>query len=335
MFVAVVLGSAGGFGTRALAQEAPRLRADVLMAEELTEEIRQSIAMYVTHWAGQLQSEDAQRVAEARRRLLEPVRGGRVSEAFTGHYSEQAGAELRPALDSDQLVVRLNAIIVVTRLSGEAALPLIEQGMTDDSPAVRYWAIKAVQTVEFADQDKSTLVERVVAHLERESEPSVAEQTMVALVDIDLPEARTRGLEVLNARIARHLNEPGRSMQVEHAGLSRVYQQLARTGDPDRPALRQLARAAVRYQDLAARYLQAEGVEEEARESYIRMIELCNAVLRFTADNLNAAGVPGRIEPIVAQGNWGGVEQNADEWRALMLRPPYGLTEQDLAVAGE
>lgn len=335
MMVAVVLGSAGGLGSPLYAQSAePRMRSETISAENLDNEQRQQIDLYVQYWGERLQATDDERVTIARRRLLEPLRATQVSQTFLRHYSERAGEALGHALASDRRIVRLNTMIVVARLTGPAALPLIEQGMADESDAVRYRAIKAVQTVDFNQQQKQALVARLVQHLDREPTVPVAEQTMVALMELDLPDARQQGLELLNQRVAHHLAEPGQSMQPELSGLARAYQQLARAGNPrdSQEALRQLSRAALRYQDLANRQLQLEGVPTEHRNSYIDTIKVCNAALQFVANNLNASGLPGSINMEVDRGNWAAVERNTGQWRTILQRAPFNFTEQDLAV---
>ncbi|MFA9478803.1 HEAT repeat domain-containing protein [Phycisphaerales bacterium AB-hyl4] len=332
MAIAVVLGSAGWLIPRAHAQTVDRLRPEVTTAENLSNDQRRQIDQYVSGWAEQLMDGDLRRVNEARRQLLESLRAGTPSDAFVQYYSAQVAQRVPNALEHEQSATRVNAMIVVARLRSDDAMPLVEQAMMDDNAAVRYWAVKAIQSITFADDQKTQLIERLVEHIDQEPVVAVVEQAMLALVGLDLSDARMRGLSLLNQRLDEHLEEAGRSLQAEHSAMRSVYQHLAGTGSPNEQELRQLARTAVRYQDLAAQRLRDGDVDNTVRDSYERILQLCNAALRFTADSLNASGVPSSIDPLIGRGDWAGIQRNADQWRSLLQNAPFNLSEDDIAL---
>lgn len=330
---AVVLGSAGWLAPSAHAQTVDRLRPEVTTAENLTNDHRQQIAGYIDGWTELLMSDDAQQVTEARQRLLEPLRAGTPSDAFVQHYSPEVANRVAAALDHEQPITRVNAMIVVARLNSSDAMPLIEQAMTDENAAVRYWAVKAIQSITFSNDQTRQLVGRLVAHIEGEPEVQVIEQTLLALVRLDLTDARQQGLALLNERVDEHLAEPSLSLQAEHSTLRGVYQHLAATPDPTEEELRQLARTALRYQDLASQQLAADEVSNDVRDSYERVLQLCNAALRFSADSLGVNNVPTSIDSLVNRGDWAGIQRNVEAWRTLLQQAPFNFSADDLTLA--
>lgn len=332
MWIAIALGSAGGVASSALAQTQERLASQVISAEELTASHRQQIAAYVNHWADRLTDADEVEVTDARRQLVAPLGAAGRSDTFVNHYSERVAERLTSALESDRQVVRLNAMIVVTRLSSGAAMPLIERGMQDPSAAVRYWAVKTARTATFTDAQRRQLLDWLAQHLETETEAAVAEQAMHALLGLNLDQVLDRVLAVLNVRVELHLASPDQPLYAEHTGMFQSYRQLAAASAPDRQSLRQLARAAVRYQELAARRLEADDLNELTHASYVRMLELCDSMLRFVHGELNAGSAPASSRQLIQDRNWPAVRQNAEQWRELMQRPPFQLTDEELGI---
>ncbi|MEX0744815.1 MAG: HEAT repeat domain-containing protein [Phycisphaeraceae bacterium] len=334
--LAAVLGSAGTFAPRAMAQQVDQLGSAITEAESLNNQQRTQIDTYIAQWAGLLRDSGDDNVERARRRLLEPLRSGRPSDEFMNHYSNVCGREMAPALSSDDPLVRLNTLIVVRHLTGEAAVPLIDRGLDDESPAVRYWAVKAIKDIASAgrfDRDEQrNRMNRLVEHFGEETSVAVSEQTMLALVELELPEAKTRALEIINERVASHVSEPGRSLQPELAGIHRAYRQTLGASRPaEQGGMLELARTAMRYHDLAGQQLQRDVDDAEVRDSYVRTIELTDAILRFVHSSLDVGPPP---RPLPPGENWDRVRANAEQWRDLLGRPPYNFNEVQLSVGG-
>lgn len=352
--LAVVLFCAGA--TFASAQQT-RIPPEALTATDShsTEEKR-AIADYIREWSGLLAeaatnpvvSDD--KVADARNRLLEPVRKPGTSDFFKNRYSQAAAEALEPVLDSDRLIVRLNAMIVVTRFTHESAIPLAEKGLKDPSPSVRYWAAKAIANMAESrnSQGEPILPTRLKLTLLRtlndagrtETSSEVLLQTVKAMVLMDVPTAPVRVLELVDARIPYHLEHPFESYEAERVGLREVYQKVSPNQTPDPAQVRLMARIAQRYMNLISRNLANARENEESPISelmtadHAAMIELCDVVLNYSHDSANSqVNLPPSASQKIPFNQWNEINLIAvDRWGAVLQAAPFNYAPADLAL---
>ncbi|MFW6059624.1 MAG: HEAT repeat domain-containing protein [Phycisphaeraceae bacterium] len=322
--------------TAGLATGQDNISTDLLTADDLSNEQQQRIDSYVASWCQQLHDGDDADVTRSRQRLAEPLNNPtEPSTTFTGYYSPKLAECLLRGLETDRLIVRLNAMIVVTYMVTEDALPLIEQGLGDENPGVRYWAAKAVQRLASREvwtrAQQVQLLQQLTDRLGQEQTGWVVQQLMLAIVGLELPEAAERMLTALNERVEGHAENPGRAIQAEQTGLERLYRELL--GEGDRAALRQLARTGYRYMRLAGTHLERGHVPEGYRPGYAEVIDVADTIMRTVNEELNGSQeLPEATGEAVRQQDWDRVLVIADRWEQVLQEPPFNFDRETLSV---
>ncbi|MDX1681875.1 MAG: hypothetical protein R3336_02035, partial [Phycisphaeraceae bacterium] len=142
-----------------VAQAADRIPNDIRTAQQrLQGQQLQVVKQYISTWVSQLSSGDPEAVAEARGQLMEPTSPG-ASAIFVTGYSAEAARQLNSLLQHEQMLVRLNTMIVASTLTGSGVADMVVEAVDDPSPAVRYWAgrtVIKVQTVVGEGEDEQT-----------------------------------------------------------------------------------------------------------------------------------------------------------------------------------
>ena len=105
------------------------------------------IDQYISEKVTELTGGTPEEVVRARHKLIEPLLWAGGTEIFHLAYSSSASHQLSEAINSDDLHVRLNTMIVVNSLNDAGIVSLIRKGLADESPAVRYWAGKSVSQI--------------------------------------------------------------------------------------------------------------------------------------------------------------------------------------------
>lgn len=340
--IVAALGLITAAASSAIAQAEARIPSDVIASNQLSGEERQRVARYVTHWAGLLIASDDAQVTEARQRLVEPLRSPLGPSAeFLESYVEPLAPALAQALGAEPWFSRLNAMIVVANMPPEPALALIRQGVADENPAVRYWAMKSVARIAerhgWSQAEQGELLEVLTGLLRGEPTSLVVGQVMVSLVNLEARDAMGQTLEALNHRAAAHHAEPGRPLGPEHTGLEQLFVRLvaADEAEPRTHELRELARTSYRYMRLAARALDEGLVAESHAPAYRSIITLADRILREAHSNLNASQTPpGRVDSDVQSEAWAAVLVTADRWGAILQESPFNFTVGELALGG-
>lgn len=274
------------------------------------------------------------KIGDARTRLLDPFQRG-PSDIFKRGYSQSVARELQKAMASDRVIVRINAMIIAARMEDGGVAQLAEKGLTDASPAVRYWSAKAIsQGVAVPAEQRAPLLTALTDVMRNETHSEVVEQVLGALVALD---AFDRVLGGLNDRVLIHASKPGLSPMADTESLRRLYQKLVqdvaarKTIEP--ATLRELARASYRFLELAATRLDRKTVADELRGEWRNLVEVSDAALRWSAQTAIPQGKqPDAITADIAAGNWAAVLLRVSDWRPLLGREPLNLKAEDLAV---
>lgn len=138
----------------------------IALKAQPTEADLDAIRQYTEFWAGQmgLAQEDAE-VAQARRKLTEPLTNASATDAFKTQYSPLcATAVLRKNLHRHKKVsVRMNALIVAGRLTDGMGLDLAKRLIKDKQFAVRYWAAAAIAQATAGELPKPKIADAIDA----------------------------------------------------------------------------------------------------------------------------------------------------------------------------
>ncbi len=335
--LAIVLGP--WLSASSLGQDDEALAMEIITAESLTGQQRNMIDTYVARHAGQILEGQPAQLATARQMLVAPWDVEAATSTFRQHYRQSLAEHVDAALASDSFLVRLNGAILAARIRVDLAEPRLDAILADESAAVRYWAARALREQAASGQlgaaRQEALAERLRERIDAEGAPAVLEQLLVAMATLPLQHAGEPLLEALNARAARHAEQPGQSVQPEHAAMQQLYRRLIEADDAPAAASVQLSRAAVRYMDLLAATLADadEEFDEPVQQQYAQCIELADHILRTLHRELGGAGgAPGAVTSAVEAGDWDAVRTAAQRWRNLLQQPPYNLDEAALAI---
>lgn len=298
---------------------------------------------YVTHWTDTLENEADEQVVEARDQLTEPLGLG-ATDHFLNAYSRAVGGRLGDAVRADRLVSRLNAMIVASRIrKDENVISLIVKGLDDESPALRYWAAKAVRKVAQAPDIapkpaiQMKLLEQLDMSLRKEQSTVVLEQVFLAMVGVTHGAAVEKVYGGLNHRVRVHVGKPELPYRAERAGMQGLFRRLAEmeahgvaVGEP----FRQIARAAVRYLNLLSKQADGAKLSPDLAKGYSEMAQLCWRVLDYVHQKLESPErAPAR--PNFFTDNWKDYHVKALRWREILTKNPFNLTDADLTNVGE
>jgi HEAT repeat protein len=122
-----------------------------------------------------------------------------------GHLGDRrATVRLIATLKDESATVRASVVWALGRLDAPVAIPPLGGMLNDPDEAVRAAAVEALaaQVVRLPDTDEQvrSILDRLVAVLEVDHDPSVRTAVLEALAAIDLPEAKIALHEVLNGR---------------------------------------------------------------------------------------------------------------------------------------
>ncbi len=244
---------------------------------------------YVSHWCQQLLDAPDSKVRGAAEMLAEPLRAV-GADTFKAAYSARCSNQLDEVLKSKRVVVRINAMIAVGSLVDRGALELIETGLADASPGVRFHAGGAMarfaQENSLGADDQRATVEHLSGACRDESFQLVLEQLIGALGSLSVDEAQDALLDVVNKRVDVHMADPALPVSAEYDGLRKLFRRLVMKGDVRRPLAERMIVVAFRYMCVSAKLLPQE-MPDAVHEDYIGMMRLCDAILHHYAKALD------------------------------------------------
>lgn len=336
--VIVTVGVLGVVANTAFGQK--KIPYDVVTATStLSVEQQRMINNYISHRTELLFRGTKDQVVKSRQELIEPLGWAGGTKIFHLAYSSAANRYLSQGLDSDQLLVRLNTMIVAHDLKDPGVMGLIQKGLMDASPSVRYWAGKAITQAGFHDRlsiyEQATILNALGPAIQKESSEDVLQRLLVGLVGLSIPEAATKLLDELNKRVGLHAANPNLSLTAAIEGLRTLFVKTveARSNGQDVPneAVQQMALVAYRYLALSAAWLDTDQLDAEQQNQYLDMIELADAVLGWTARQVSSgASAPPSIKDDLERQNWPLIRLRIEEWKRLLEKPPFNFGAVDL-----
>ncbi len=321
----------------AMAQD--RLDAGVLGNESFWSPAdRQAIEGFVDRQLAAIQSGDEQAISQGRLSLTDPTRTPGVSERFLNQFAELIAGKLSPLMDAEDLKVRLNAMVVSMSLPHPDAMPAIEIGLRDPSAGVRYPAARAIeallasgqldtaQTVDALDTIQTLIVDEDDVH--------VAQPLFEAM--LASPNDSDKVLQVLNERLARHIEQPEASFTPESTALQAVYSRLITAPQRPRDQVRELARASTRCMLLAAQQLASGDVPENANISHQDIIRVAAVALEFAHGEVQSRELaPPSPNRALTQSNWDSIVRIADNWVEVLKADPFNFSDAQLTIEAQ
>lgn len=330
----------------------PTLPAEIYqVAGSFTAQQQQAVAGYAAFYTDLLVNGTDADVVEARAQLIAPLtKGG--TEQFNNQYAAAVSVELAGSVamqserspdDSGEqrggVIVRLNTMIVVSRLlKDDRVVALILEGIEDDNPAVRYWAVRAARGAvdTLSAQQRSTLTGALRRMVGTEEVDEVVRQLLLALIDLDAVDAVA---QALNELIDLHVGSPRLTYDAKREAMRALLQKLQvmeAQGVAVEATIRQLARAAGRYMALITQQAQATQLDEQTANDHLAMLRLADTVLRTVHQRFGATtAAPQSIQATLQAQNWQALTAAANQWRQVLAGPPFNFSDADLAVTGQ
>ncbi len=309
--------------------------------DELSADAKATIDSFIDAQVVRLQSSDPEQVALGRSLLAEPFGLG-STPVFTLYYSQAIAQRVSPLLvPNGPLMTRLNIAIVTAKLSGRSLVTVLKAGADDPSPAVRYWIAKSVgaaaKNKRLSKPEQQEVLDVMAARLKAEDSSLVLEQVMLALSEIELPEAIQKVLDGLDARVIFHKQNPGVRFKPVHGGMQQLWSKLIaqRAGNQnvDREQ-KELARIAFRYYALIAEQMSAgndnpdDDEAEAIKQDKASMAGICGRVMDDIARQVARINPPQLVDP----NNAAELKVSVDRWREVLKAPPFNFTDEQLAV---
>lgn len=318
----------------------------VTAGQALNDAQQRAVNQYVDHWIDGLNSGSDARVVQSRKQLVEPLKLPIATAIFKKAYSTAVSARLLRATNSKDTLTRVNAQIVAGELVDPGAVAIVEVGIKDASPGVRYHGGKAVASVaanieRFPEADQRKLLAVLVDALAKEEEPQVIRGLLEAMASLPLTDARATVLQVLNDRVPLHAMDPGKPMGAEVKSLRTIFTNVIReSAQSDSPpptrTTRALAQTAFRYMLLSSMIMDKGVVDEVHAADLKQMVERADQVLAWAVPTLapeHKDALPkDRIQTLVQLNQWVQVLLRVEEWRKLLTVPPIQFKANDLAV---
>ena len=319
--------------------------SDTITAESISPDQLRTIQQMIEENVSALESGDFKAIKDARKRLVDPLRFPGKTPAFDKAYQTGICERMSDTVVAEDVVVRMNAMIVVSYLTQPIAIPRVLPGLTDDSPGVRYWASRGAYSVAAEEQLDQQLQQQLLDTLEeaigREEDEKVLGGLLKATVALEIPQAKRALIEALDERVEIHVNHPESLYDAERVAMNRLLHELIGEQEAGRPidadTVRKFASAAYRYSLVAAQQLQNDAsLPPNVVNDHGQLILLGENILKFCIKALNvAARQPQSWEHAVRIKQWAFVLVELENWKRILTTPQFGLKDADLEIQAE
>ncbi len=334
------------------AASAQFLNPDVIQAQQITADMRQQIQTVVAPAMAELigftDKTDAKNISQTRKKLLDPMESANATPAFLDAFSETITAKMDRAVNHDSELVRMNAMILLSRMTDDGSLPLINAGLEDKSVAVERWAMEALRrrvttwkTREQAGSAPANLpakltgvVNQINAKIAQKPHPIVVAPALLAYLAIDTDEAKQALIDQLGKRIELHAGNPSLSYAAEQAAMERFAQLLVVARKFNQDQATGLNRVAFRYAKLILEQAKADKISNEHREDALSMLNQCFTCLGQVAAGAqkNAPAGQAQANGAIINGQWQQLDTLLNDWAGILRAAPFSLTDADLGL---
>ncbi len=325
----------------------PQFPIGALTAETLTEDHKRDVALFVDYWSkALLVGSSPTAVGEAREKLFYPIRNPATPDCRNIYFGKLA-PKIAPSIDSKDLSVKLNGLIVAAELNDGAVAEMCIKGLSDASPAVRYWAGRATadiasrSTVEvpiFSVDQQKRLLASLQKTMATERAEMVGQQMSRALGSLTIPEGQQALLQILTDRVALYRHELNRGLRADQEGLANIYNRLMidEAHEVDiKPRLRSLAVVAARYLQVVAQGLQNkdEPVADDVKPIACAMVATVEDILKRALTKFDAdfTPPPPPLASVCNEGHYPELMLNTLDWVGTMEKAGV-LTNSKLKI---
>lgn len=323
----------------------------LIQAKQIDAAMRQQIVAYVDPQIKRLVEGEPQDIAEGRKKLYDQLNNPNATPAFVDALSETITARLDPAVNHDDVPVRMNAQIILSQMTDEKSKALIDQGLLDKNVAVQRLAMEAlagrVKTWKDREaagngpanfrQKLAGVVTQVNAKLDADPAPHpiVVTPAFDVFIAVDTAEARAALVEQLNKRIALHAADPNLSYAPEQSAIGAFASQLVIQAPFDQASGTGLSRAAFRYAVLIHDQLKAGAIKDEHINGAKNMLGQCFLALSQMAAGARkqAPANQGNANKWIADGTWNLVQTLlTNDWAIILRAAPFSLGNEELGL---
>lgn len=329
-----------GHASQTLLAQSSLPQSIIQKQSDLTDQEKATVDQFVDTYVKQMQSDAKADVAEARTRLGDPISLG-PSASFLGYYLPALAKRVAPLIKPDQpLLVRLNVAILSAKLNGQDLVRIIQDGAADPSPAVRYWIAKsageAAKNSVFDTPQQQDVLTVLADRLKNEDTSYVLEQVMIALSQIQLPQATQAVLDGLDSRVTFHKSNPTARFKPIQNGMQELWRKLIADRADQKNVTKQLyelGRIALRYYALIAEQMPdyenpADEPQQDIKNDKAQMAKSCVDVMTYVVSQVANLSAPLPVDTTKSAD----LAASRDLWRDIFKGPPFNYSDQDLST---
>jgi hypothetical protein len=328
--------------TVGLAQDdGPRISQQIINATTvLNADQRQQITTYVTDWADLLESGDVEDVSRGRARLIEPFNFAGATDIFITAYSAAVTMKLKPLIDHDDALVRVNGMLVLRHVSERGVVDLVRTGLEDENPGVRYLAAQAAGAIgansRVLPEQRQRIFDAIQTTLATEQDQRVVEQLLLAMLGVAAEaDARKTLISHVNRRLDVHASFPQLPLKAVVEVQARLYRRIISQGGDDTETIRAMLPVAARSLLLASAVLDRQLGEPGVDTQYKKLIEITDTILRWGVEKLAPElmnNAPAKLEESVQRRDWKAVMVRAEEWKHLLTQVPLSYPADQVQI---
>ncbi|MEM1353364.1 MAG: hypothetical protein AAGC44_02165 [Planctomycetota bacterium] len=313
---------------------------------ELTEEQRASLAEFVDPLMEGLVAGNPADISTARTIILREFNSPAATPEFKEAFSNQIGKHMSQAMGAEDELVRINAMIITTRLTTDLAQELIDQGLSDSNAAVQYWGAKAYRdrVLRMVDEqgrsrlpndEQQKIIQRVKELIETDPVVAVVQSSFEILIALSVPEAQRELLDQLNNRVTKHAQQPQMSYRAEQEALRQLTNKFIRERRVEKRDQQALMSASFRYFMLTTRQMNRGVVLPENQAGHKAMMDTSHQALAAIGAREQGVELPegfAEVKDLIRLNSWEKLTQVGQRWQPVLQAPPFELIAQQLLI---
>lgn len=299
---------------------------------------------YAKIWILRMLTDQETKVSASRDKLISPLHNPSAGSVFKTAYSSTLlqDQHLPKLLKSSSMSVRFNAMLCVPYLVDKAAIPMVQQGLVDSNPAIRYLAAQAAGKLgqKLSPIDQTSILTLLNARFVNEADQVVVEQILGSMSQLTIPSARNDMLAALNMHVDVHHGNPNLTLKADRDAMLQLFRELVTEQANGQEIIfkvrKQFAIVACRFMIHCSRALDQNRVHKTLEPQYTSMITDCEKILNWISTRtmkIPAGNLPANdIVPNLRQQNWTVVHLRSEDWRKVMQASPFTVAQNQLAV---
>lgn len=285
-------------------------------------------------------------ISAARTAILREFSSPAATPSFKQAFSNRISTHMAQAMASEDDLVRINAMIITTQLTNEAAQDLIDKGLSDDNAAVQYWGAKAYRdrvlravredgTNRLPADEQRAIIQRVKQLIATDPAVAVVQASFEILIALSVPEAQRELLVLLNDRVVKHVQQPQMSYRAEQEAIRQLTNKFIRERRIEKVDLQGLMSASFRYYVLTTRQVSQGTVLAENLAGHKAMMDASHQALAAIGAREQGVQLPegyAEVKDLIRLNSWDKLTQIGQRWQPVLQAPPFELTAQQLLI---